>query len=129
VQPHLLFVDDEAPIRDLFSLYFRKKGFQVTTVATIQQAMDLLAETQFHVAILDLNLAGEDGLDLFGYIKAKWPTLPVIIFTGLNISQDVLTKALAGRVAAIIQKTEPMGKLYTEVCRHLPSDAAPIEPV
>jgi DNA-binding NtrC family response regulator len=129
VQPHLLFVDDEAPIRDLFALYFQKKGFQVTTVATIQQAMDLLAETRFHVAILDLNLAGEDGLDLFSYIKAKWPALPVIIFTGMNISQTVLDRALTGRVAAIIRKTEPMGKLYAEVCRHLPKDVAPIEPV
>lgn len=122
VQPHVLFVDDEAPIRDLLALFFRKKGCEVTTVATIQEAKDLLADAEFHVAILDLNLAGEDGLELFSYIKTKWPNLPVIIFTGMAISQDVLKKALAGRVAAIVRKTEPLGNLYGEVCKHLPKN-------
>jgi DNA-binding response OmpR family regulator len=124
VQPHVLFVDDEAPIRDLLALFFQKKGCQVTPVATISQAKELLAETHFHVAIIDLNLAGEDGMELFGYIKTKWSELPVVIFTGMNLSQDMLKKALAGRVAAVVRKTEPMGNLYAEVSKYFPKSPA-----
>jgi len=35
---HILVVDDEAPIRDLLSTFFRKRGYQVSTAATAEEA-------------------------------------------------------------------------------------------
>ena len=80
--PHILFVDDEAPIREMLSLYFRKKGFTVTAAVTGQEAMELADQETFNLAILDVNLAGENGLELLGFMKSNHPELPVIMFTG-----------------------------------------------
>ena len=85
--PHILFVDDEAPIRELLSLYFRKKGLEVTTALTAAQAKELAASVPFTLAILDLNLAGENGVDLLGFFKSNYPNVPVVIFTGQSMNE------------------------------------------
>ena len=115
----ILFVDDEAPIRELLSLYFRKKGLNVTTAMTAQQARELAAKVPFTLAIVDVNLAGENGLELLGFFKSNYPQVPVIIFTGLT-GQDLVDKALASGASGFMRKTEPLDALFTEVSRHLP---------
>lgn len=119
VNSHILFVDDEAPIRELLSLYFRKKGLQVATATTAQQAKELASKAAFDVAILDVNLAGENGLDLLGYFKAHHPRTPVIIFTGLT-GEELVEQARAAGAAGFMRKTEPLGELFAEVSKHLP---------
>lgn len=116
---HILFVDDEAPIRELLSLYFRKKGLEVTTAMTSQQAKDLAAKVPFSLAVVDVNLAGENGLELLSFFKAQYPQVPVIIFTGLT-GQDLVEKALASGASGLMRKTEPLDALFAEVSRHLP---------
>ncbi len=116
----ILFVDDEAPIRELLSLFFRKKGIEVTTAVTAAQARELAAEVPFSLAILDVNLEGENGLELLSHFKQQYPNAPVIIFTGLT-GQDLVEKAKAGGANGFMRKTEPLAAVYAEVCRHLPA--------
>ena len=117
--PHILFVDDEAPIREMLSLYFRKKGYTVTTAITADQARQLVRETPFNLAILDIGLAGENGLDLLKVFKKDYPKLPVIIFTGLEPEEALLEEARAGGADGFMRKTEPLSDLFAEVQRHL----------
>ncbi|HWX18446.1 MAG TPA: response regulator [Candidatus Binatia bacterium] len=121
MKSHILFVDDEAPIRELLSLFFRKKGLQVTTATTAQEAKDCAARGGFHLAILDLNLAGENGMELLADFKTRLPQMPVIIFTGLA-GEDLVEQARARGADGFMRKTESLGTLYEEVCRHLPAD-------
>ena len=116
---HILFVDDEAPIRELLSLYFRKKGLQVTAATTAQQAKELASATAFDVAILDVNLAGENGLDLLVFFKKNHPRTRVIIFTGLT-GEDLVQHARAAGADGFMRKTESLGDLFAEVTKHLP---------
>ena len=117
--PQILFVDDEAPIREVLSLYFRKKGFAVTTATCGQEAMQLMSRGPFHLVILDMNLAGESGLKLLGFFKNNYPTLPVVVFTGMASDKSLLEQALAGGASAFMSKTEPLDKLFAEVNRHI----------
>ena len=117
--PHILFVDDEAPIREVLSLYFRKKGFAVTTATSGQEAMELMPRGPFHLVILDMNLAGESGLKLLSFFKNNYPTLPVVVFTGMASDKSLLEQALAGGASAFMSKTEPLDKLFAEVNRHI----------
>lgn len=120
MKQHILFVDDEAPIRELLSLYFRKKGLEVTTAMTADQAKELAGTIPFSLAILDVNLAGENGLDLLGFFKKSHPRVPVIIFTGLT-GEDMLEQAKAAGADGFMRKTESLGTLFREVSAHLPS--------
>ena len=81
VKPHILFVDDEAPIRELLALYFRKRGYEVTTAVRSADALKLVAEGAFQLAILDVDIAGENGLELLTTLKAKNASLGCVTFS------------------------------------------------
>jgi len=121
VNPHILFVDDEAPIREMLSLYFRKKGLQVTAAVTSSEATKLAGEIPFSLAILDVELAGENGLDLLSFFKRNHPHLPVIIFTGMDGVEELVEEARARGANGFMRKTEPLDHLFAEVQRHLPT--------
>jgi len=125
VKPHILFVDDEAALCEMLSLYFREMGVEVTAAATPRQARDLIDETPFQAIILDLNLAGEDGLEVLRFAKSKTPQVPVIIFTGLDVDEYLVKKCLADRADGFMQKTAGLGNLLAEVRRHLPVPSVP----
>jgi DNA-binding response OmpR family regulator len=118
VGQHILFVDDEAPIRELVSLFLRKKGMEVSTASNGQQARELAASTAFDLAILDVNLAGENGLELLSHFKATQPELPVLILSGLR-DEDLVTRALAGGARGFMRKTDPLATLFEEIRKHL----------
>ena len=119
MNPHILFVDDEAPIRELLSLFFRKKGFSVTTAMAPAEAKELARSSQFSLAIVDVNLAGESGLDLLRFFKGNFPTMPVIIFTGLTGDPSLVERAMAAGASGFMHKTDPLPNLLSEVTRHL----------
>jgi two-component system response regulator HydG len=119
VKAHILFVDDEAPIRELLSLYFRKKGLEVTTAMTAQEARQIAARAPVSLAIFDLNLPGEGGLELLSYFRSTYPKVPVIVFTGLT-GQDLVEKAKAEGACDFMNKTDSLDALFKTVCRHLP---------
>lgn len=119
MKAHILFVDDEAPIRELLSLYFRKKGLEVTTAMSAQEAKALAVLPQITLAIVDVNLAGENGLELLSFLHTNYPKVPVIIFTGLS-GQDLVAKALASGASGFMSKGDSLDSLFTTVCRHLP---------
>ncbi len=120
---HILFVDDEAPIREMLSLFFKKKGFGVTGVVTGQEAMELVDQVPFDVVILDVNLAGENGLELLGFFKSNYPDLPVIMFSGMASDRQLLEESLARGANGFMSKNDSLEELYNEVRRHLPAPA------
>jgi DNA-binding response OmpR family regulator len=118
MQPNILFVDDEAALCEMLALYFSHKGCVVTTASTIELAISRLQEHPFDLIILDLNLGGHDGLEVLQFVKAQYPKLPVIIFTGLDADENLVKKCLADRADGFMRKTDGFEKLFAEVRRH-----------
>ena len=121
MQPHVLVVDDEAALCEMLSLYLVHKGFLVTTAGTIEQAMEQLEQNSFafNMVILDLNLGGQDGLEVLRFVKASNPNLPIIIFTGLDVDENLIKKCLADRANGFMRKTDGLQRLFAEIQRHL----------
>ena len=121
MQVHVLVVDDEVALCDMLSLYLNHKGFSVTTAHTIDEAMQRLEQDSFNfsIVILDLNLAGQDGLEVLRFVKSRASNLPVVIFTGLDVNEHLIKKWLAGRADGFMRKTDGLEKLFAEIQRHL----------
>ncbi len=119
--PHLLFVDDDIPIRETLSLYFKKKGITVATAGSGEEAIRLAEKTSFNLAILDVNLDHESGLDLLQTFRRLHPNLPVIMFTGMSDDPALLERAMAKGASAFMSKTDPLDKLFNEVQRVIQS--------
>src|SRR5258707_433906 len=112
--PHLLFVDDDIPIRETLSLYFKKKGITVATAACGEEAIRLAEETAFNLAILDVNLGNEDGLDLLQTFRRLHSTLPVIMFTGMTEQTlwDLTTQFAALKIRVMVRSQRSAGALH-----------------
>ena len=65
----ILFVDDEAPLRELIHAYLSAEGYEVTTAEDGSQAIALLGERSFDVVLLDLHMPNVDGLDVLRFMK------------------------------------------------------------
>lgn len=116
-RPHLLVVDDEESIRTPLTVFFTKRGFQVTAVDGVCSAQRALDQYRFDIAVLDIMLADGDGLDLLGEIKEKYPELPVILNTGLGFDEELLQRAQKLGARGFVSKTLPLNQVWMEV-RH-----------
>jgi len=76
-----LVVDDSAETLELFLLQL-SNDYNVLTAQNLNTARSLLGQYRFHLAIIDLVLPGENGLDLIQEIKNSYPLTSVIAISG-----------------------------------------------
>lgn len=116
---HILIVDDEAPILDLLSDFFTKRGFKVTAAATAKEALKAADELPLNLVVLDVLLPDADGLELLGTLKSSHPNLPIIIMTGIGFDEELLREAQQKGASGYVSKTLPLDQLLMEVHRTL----------
>jgi CheY-like chemotaxis protein len=115
MQPRLLVLDDEETIGQVLSAFFEGKGFEVVVVSTSKDAMEAVDHEQFDLAIFDINLVGENGLELLRFFKTNFPALPVIMLTGMPGSEDLIEQALFRGANGFMRKTDPLENLFEMV--------------
>src|ERR1700687_369903 len=81
IQPHILVVDDDAQIRALLEEYLQENGLRVSVVASGQQMSQILADEAIDLVILDLRLAGEDGMAIARTLRDS-SAIPIVMLTG-----------------------------------------------
>ncbi len=81
--PHtLLVVDDERSLRFTIGEWARDMGFTPFEAASGSEALERLREQSIDVALLDLRLTNEDGMDVLKKLREEDNSLPVIVLTG-----------------------------------------------
>jgi diguanylate cyclase (GGDEF)-like protein len=75
-------VDDDPQILSTLKECLDGQGYAVTTASDGHQAMAVLKDQEFALALLDLMLPDASGLDLLSHIKAHNPDTEVILITG-----------------------------------------------
>jgi two-component system nitrogen regulation response regulator NtrX len=117
---HILVVDDEAPTRELLSIYLKRRGSTVTTASTAADALRIVGELPVNLVILDINLGEKtSGLDLLEPIRKNHPNLPIILFSGIGLDEKTLQDARRKGVVGYLNKTQPLDQMWAEVQRAL----------
>lgn len=88
-QPHILVVDDDALMRELIAEYLVDNGFRVSLAGDGTEMTRLLAQEVVDLVLLDLRLAGEDGMQLARDLRRD-SEMPVIIVTGKQDEADLV---------------------------------------
>jgi CheY-like chemotaxis protein len=80
----LLIVDDEASLRALLSAALNGKGYRTTAAASGLEAIELVSNSSltFDAVLLDINMPGATGLEVFKVIRLCRPGLPVLVISG-----------------------------------------------
>jgi DNA-binding response OmpR family regulator len=97
----ILVVDDDPQIRQSLSKLLSAEGYEVALAADGEQGVEIFDTSQIDLVLLDINLPGNGGWEVFGALTSSNPFLPIIIITGMENQQDLAT--LAG-VGALMEK-------------------------
>ena len=87
IQPHILVVDDDPQIRELLEEYLTQNALRVSVVASGKQMSQILADEAIDLVILDLRLAGEDGMAIVRTLRDS-SAIPIVMLTGVRDEAD-----------------------------------------
>lgn len=93
--PHVLIVDDEAPLRDSLSYTLRKEGYEVTTAEDGNSAIKQFHKQVPDLILLDLLLPEVDGMEVCWRIRA-FSNVPIVILTAKDHDLDKIRGLDAG---------------------------------
>jgi len=104
--PRVLLVDDNSDDRALVERELRKdfpdaQTFQVSTPGQLEAA---IAQPGIDLVITDFHLRWSTGLEILKRIRARNPTLPVIMFTGTG-TEEVAVEAMRLGLADYVTKS------------------------
>src|SRR5258705_801363 len=82
METRILIVDDDPFICRQPEDVYSSQPYQVSSAPSAPEALRLLAEHEFSLAVVDLKIPGTDGLSLTRQIHERWNDFGVIIITG-----------------------------------------------
>ncbi len=92
----ILIVDDEDDTAVLLRDSLRKRGFEVDSVNSAQQALDHLRTTPVDVVVTDVQMAGQSGIELCEELRQRYPDLLPIVLTGQGGLETAIAAIRAG---------------------------------
>ena len=92
----ILVVDDDPDLLRLLGMRLGAAGHHVEGVASAEAALDSIAVQRPQLVISDVQLPGADGLALFDAIRARHPSLPVILLTAHGTIPDAVQATARG---------------------------------
>jgi FixJ family two-component response regulator len=104
VRPTVLVVDDDISVRESLESLVRNAGWRPETFASAQDFLSYPARRVPCCLLLDVNLAGVNGLDLQTRIATEHTTMPIIFISGYG---DVPMTVRAMKAGAVEFLTKP----------------------
>jgi PAS domain S-box-containing protein len=102
----VLYVDDDSGFRDLVTdgLELEDERLAVETAPDAAAGMEILRESRTDCLVSDYDMPGQNGIDFLESVRAEWPDLPFILFTGKG-SEEVASDAISAGVTDYLQKS------------------------
>ncbi len=112
----ILCVEDGAEQRTLIQAILDHFGFHVRTTENAHQALELILDSDFQLALLDYDLPDMTGAQLAQEIRAITPEMRLIVLSGrVDLPAGELTY-----VDAHVAKGSPISELMETICSLLP---------
>jgi DNA-binding NtrC family response regulator len=118
ITPTVLIVEDDYALRHLLSMDARARGYKVLLAGTLADAIRMASEEPFELAVVDLALGSDSGLDVIRAIRLQCPDTEIVVISA--------TASLASAIAsyeldafAFVPKPFEIDQLFTTVERAL----------
>jgi two-component system OmpR family response regulator len=87
VRPHVLIADDDMALRQLLARYLPQNGLRVSTASDRAQMATIMGDSAIDLIVLNLRLAGEDGLSIARTLRSKL-AIPIIMLASARQGAD-----------------------------------------
>jgi two-component system NtrC family sensor kinase len=114
----VLVVDDDPFVLSMLAHAGRARGLEVVGVRTRAEALERLAAGRFGVAVVDLRLGTESGLDVIRHVRAYDPSTESIVISSDN-RLSIALESYAHDVFAFVPKPFDPAQLFATVDRAL----------
>jgi len=120
----VLVVDDDLACRALAALLVEHAGHSPTAVASVERALERLADSEVDVVLTDLNMPGRSGIDLLLLMRERRLATPVVVMTGSG-DDALIARTIELGATSVLRKPYGTGELEAAVAdalgRHSPS--------
>ncbi len=122
----ILVVDDEPEVRGVLEEYFIAHGYAAIGAESAAAAKTLAAAQAIDLALVDINMPGEDGLSLARHLRERYAKIAIVMLTsagtvvdrivGLEMGADDYVakpfdpRELAARVKSVLRRTSTAGR-------------------
>lgn len=80
----ILVVDDDEDIRSFLGRLLEKNGYGFSLASSAREARKLLDQDPYQLVLCDVEMPGESGLELTGYIASSYPGTAVMMISGID---------------------------------------------
>ena len=110
----ILVVDDERNFLQLLMMVLGKWGFEVKTAVNGDEALKLIDQQAFDVALLDIRMGPVNGIQLLQEIKQRRPLTKAIMMTAYP-THEIRAEATARGASAYLTKPFEIDELIKTI--------------
>ncbi|MCF0211011.1 MAG: PglZ domain-containing protein [Bacteroidales bacterium] len=114
----ILWADDEIDLLKPYILFLETKGYNVIPATDGQEALDILEKEMVDIVFLDENMPGINGLEALTRIKAKYPSVPVIMITKSE-EENIMEQAIGSKISDYLIKPVNPNQILLVLKKHL----------
>jgi two-component system, NtrC family, response regulator AtoC len=103
----VLIVDDDASLAEALSGLLQHAGYRVVVASQISSALEAVRRDPTDLALLDLRLGQESGLQLLSQLKEIRPEMSVIMITGMGKIEDAVEAMKLGADNFVTKPIDP----------------------
>ena len=103
----ILIVDDELVVRDSLDKWFTSEGYTARPAGSAREALELIQQMEFDIALIDIKMPGMDGMELQSRLHEADPELTVIIMTGYASVETAVQALKHGAYDYITKPVDP----------------------
>jgi DNA-binding response OmpR family regulator len=111
----ILIIEDEKPIAHAMELKLKKAGFDAQIAINGEEAIKLLEEDNFDLALLDLVMPKMDGFGVLEEVKKKKIKIKIMVTSNLSQSDDIKKAKDLGAVDFLIKSDTSIVEIVDKV--------------
>ena len=115
---HILIVEDDKEIRDGVEIYLKNQGYQVWKAANGREGLEIVANEEIHLAILDIMMPVMDGVTMLMKLREQNQEFPVIMLSAKSGEVDKIMGLNMGADDYVTKPFTPL-ELLARVNSHL----------
>ncbi len=103
----ILIVDDELIIRESLSGWLKRDGYDVSTAASGEQALEILKKSRFDILLVDIKMDGISGIGVLKEVKSYYPDVDVVMITAFGSISSAVEAMKKGATDYLLKPFDP----------------------
>jgi len=117
----IIWIDDEVDLLQPHIVFLENKGYQVTPVNNVNEALEIIENEKFQLALLDENMPGISGLEAIPMLKDKDSTMKIVMVTKSE-EEHIMEQAIGSQISDYILKPVNPNQVLLSLKKNLQED-------